>query len=81
MGSQAFSISKEQIIKWLKGLGYALAGAALLYVEQYISSHDFGAYAPIVTALNSALVYFGKLYIPNNSIGETGGESPTSKVG
>lgn len=62
-GSKPFSLTKEEILKVLKGLGYALAGAALVYIEQYLSSHDFGSYAPLAAALNSALIYLGNKFL------------------
>ena len=50
MGSPAFSISKAELVTVFKGLGIALAGAALTYFSQFISHTDFGMYTPLIVA-------------------------------
>lgn len=47
--------------KVFKGLLIALAGAGLTYVAQL--EWNFGAYTPLVVALASALVNFGRHWL------------------
>ena len=51
----------------LKGLGIALAGAALTYLTSYISGANFGAYTPVVVALWSVVVNFARKYVPDTT--------------
>ena len=64
--SPAFSITSDQFISVLKGLGIALAGAALTYLTSYFSHTDFGAYTPIVVAVWSTVVNFARKYVPTS---------------
>jgi len=51
-----FTLSKEDLIKILKGAGIAGAGAAAIYAIQALTGLDWGIYAPAVTALAGILV-------------------------
>lgn len=63
--SPAFSISKEEVVSVLKGLGIAVAGAALTYLTSYFTHTDFGVYTPIVVAVWSAIVNFARKFVPS----------------
>lgn len=53
--------------KLLKGLGVALAGAALTYLEETIPGVDFGSYTALVVGVNSVLVNFARKWLTNTS--------------
>jgi|TARA_Y100000310_G_scaffold15147_1_gene15158 hypothetical protein len=56
--SEKLNLNKRDGKKILIGLGIALAGAALTYLEGIVPNVDFGELTPLVVALNSVLVNF-----------------------
>lgn len=56
MKSTRFTLNKEEGKKILKGLGIAIAGAALTYLSQYLTKTDFGDLTPMVVVINSVIV-------------------------
>lgn len=56
------AITKEDWIKIAKGLGIAVAGAAMTYVEQLLPMLEFGEYTPIVMAVNCVIVNIIRKY-------------------
>ena len=67
MGSPRFKLNKEDGKKILIGLGIAVAGTVLTYLEDLIPKVDFGVYAPVAVAINSALVNAARKWITNYS--------------
>lgn len=65
--NNAFSLSKADAISVAKGLGIALAGAALTYLTSYISNTNFGVYTPVVVAGWSVIVNFVRKFVPNTA--------------
>ena len=65
--SNSFSISKEELISVLKGLGIALAGTALTYLTSWITQTSFGVYTPIIVAVWSVFVNFVRKFVPNTT--------------
>lgn len=51
---------KAELKKVGKGALIAMAGALLTYLAQWASSTNFGEYTPIVVAVVSVLVNFGR---------------------
>jgi len=56
------AMAKEDWIKIAKGLGIAVAGAAMTYVEQLLPMLEFGEYTPIVMAVNCVIVNIIRKY-------------------
>jgi hypothetical protein len=63
--SPSFSISREQLVSVLKGLGIAAAGAALTYLTSYFANTDFGVWTPVVVTVWSVIINFLRKYVPN----------------
>lgn len=66
MPSEIFKLNKDDGKKILNGLIIAILGVVLTYLEQTISKVDFGAYSPIVAALNSVLVNSARKWLSDN---------------
>jgi hypothetical protein len=66
--STSFSISKEELISVLKGLGIVCGGAALTYLTAFVAGHDFGSYTPVIVALWSVVVNFLRKFIPDTTV-------------
>ena len=49
--------------KVLRGLGIALAGAALTFLAETIPGIDFGQWTPVAVAVASALVNAGREWL------------------
>lgn len=64
--SNRFSLNSYDWKKIFIGLGVALAGAALTYVSQIITTTDFGSWTPIVVALFSFLANIVRKWISEN---------------
>jgi hypothetical protein len=64
--SEAYSISRGELVKVLRGLGIACAGAVLTYLTAYFAQADFGAFTPIVVVIWSVVVNFCRKFIPDN---------------
>lgn len=56
--SNSFELDKKDIMKILKGLGIAVAGAALTYATDIIPMIEWGEYKPMVVAISAVLVNF-----------------------
>ena len=56
--SDVFKLSGIDWIKILKGLGVAIAGAALTYISAAITGTDFGQATPVIVAGWSVAVNF-----------------------
>lgn len=65
-GSNRFQLSSYDWRKIFIGLGVALAGAALTYVSQVITTIDFGSWTPIVVAGFSVLANVIRKWISEN---------------
>ena len=65
-GSPAYSFSKEDARKIVKGFLIALTGAGLTYLANTIPNVNFGASTPIVVALFSAFVNAGLRFTQDN---------------
>lgn len=65
--SNSFSLSKEDAISLLKGLGIAVGGAALTYLTTYVTGANFGPYTPVVVALWSVIVNAARKYFPDST--------------
>jgi len=50
MGSKPLKLAQDDLTKLWKGLLLAVGGAAVVYLGEWVSSTDFGAFTPIVTA-------------------------------
>lgn len=57
-------MSKEDIIKILKGSGVAGIGAALTYLTQWASGSDFGMWTPLIVAALSILANVLRKSVP-----------------
>jgi hypothetical protein len=67
MSSKFLTVNKEDLIKVLKGLGIAVAGVVLTYLEETIPGIDFGSFTPVVYALNSTLVNLARKWLAGYS--------------
>lgn len=56
MKSKKWSLIKPDLKKLAIGASIALLGALATYLQDTIPNIDFGAYTPIVVAINSVLV-------------------------
>jgi len=65
--SQSFSISKEELISVLRGLGIAVVGAALTYLTAWVTNTSFGMYTPLIVALWSVIANFVRKFVPNTT--------------
>jgi hypothetical protein len=54
--SPNWTLIKQDLKRIAIGAGIALLGALATYLEQEIPGFDFGAYTPIVVAVNSILI-------------------------
>lgn len=54
--NMTFPYGKLDLLKIARGLGIALAGAALTYLLQVVSHTSFGMYTPLVMAVASTVV-------------------------
>lgn len=54
--SERWSLIKQDLKSLAIGAGIALLGVLATYLEDNIPGIDFGAYSPIVVAINSILV-------------------------
>ena len=61
--SPRYSLNSADLKKIATGLGIAVAGAALTYLEQLIPSIDFGVYAPLAVSVNSVLVNLARKWL------------------
>ncbi len=70
MNNQIFSpnweLIKKDLNKLLVGAGIALLGALATYLQQSIPNINFGAYTPLVVAINSILVNAIRKFITNS---------------
>lgn len=66
--SAKFSLNREDAVSILKGLGIALAGAALTYFTEIITKMQFGAYTPIVVSLWSVLVNVLRKFLAGQTV-------------
>lgn len=61
--SPRWRINTNELKRVGLGLLIALGGAGLTYLEEQIPTLDFGAWLPMVVALNSGLVNFGRKFL------------------
>jgi hypothetical protein len=61
--SQKNSLNELDYQKILLGLGIAMAGAALTYIQDVLPGIDFGVWTPVVVALNSAVVNAARRFL------------------
>ena len=61
--SPKLSLNELDYKKILTGLGIAMAGAALTYIQDLIPTIDFGVWTPVVVALNSSLVNAARRFV------------------
>lgn len=65
-GSNRFSLNSTDTKKIFVGLGVALAGAALTYFSEIITTIDFGSWTPIAVAAFSVLANIVRKWISEN---------------
>ena len=65
--SQKYQLNKKDLLKIAKGLGVAIAGAALTYVSSAIANVDFGVYTPLVVAGWSVLANVARKFVFDNT--------------
>ena len=58
-----FTITKENLIKILKGIGIAMGGAGLVYLGQFLTGTDFGQLTPVAVALGGILINAGREFL------------------
>lgn len=63
MQSKKYSLNKGDLKSLAIGLGLALAGAALTYLNQAIANVDFGTWTPVVAALWAVVVNVVRKFI------------------
>lgn len=68
MGSQRFSLNKEDAKRILIGACVAIAGALLTYGSEVITQIDFGSWTPVVVALWSIVVNVGRKWITDHTV-------------
>lgn len=70
MESQRFTLNKSDILKIVRGAGYALAGALLTYITSIVTHTDFGSWTPVIVSVWSIIANAGTKYIggPEDSI-------------
>lgn len=54
--SRKNSLNELDYKKVMTGMGIAMAGAGLTYIQDLIPLIDFGVWTPVVVALNSSLI-------------------------
>lgn len=65
-GSNRFTLNSYDWKKIFIGLGVALAGAALTYFSEIITTIDFGSWTPVVVAAFSVLANVVRKWISEN---------------
>ena len=61
--SKRFSLNSTDLEKIGTGLLIALGGALLTYIQDTVTTVDFGEWTPLVVALNSVLVNAGRKFL------------------
>lgn len=61
--SKNFSLNKEDILKIIKGLCIAMAGAGVTYILGILDAIDISAYDPLIVALVSATINALRIFI------------------
>jgi len=56
--SKKYTLNSIDWKKILTGLGIALLGAFITYLQELIPSIDFGPYSPIAMSINSVIINF-----------------------
>ncbi|MEA3430193.1 MAG: hypothetical protein U9R08_02890 [Nanoarchaeota archaeon] len=63
MQSKKFTLNRQDLIKLLTGLGLAIGGVILTYLQEMIPQINFGGATPVVVALNSVLINLARKWI------------------
>ena len=65
--SKKYQLNFDDVKKILIGLGIAVGGAVLTYLEVELVNVDFGSWTPVVVAINSIIVNTGRKFLMNYS--------------
>jgi hypothetical protein len=63
----AFSLSKEDLLKVVKGAAIAAGGAVAVYLTNWLGVTDFGPWTPFATAAAAILTNLARKYLTDTT--------------